>query len=295
MNTSIETLIDTANQLNGLDYNSPKVMIWKKNVYDHVRSNYGTDYVKMLDRIFRMGVVSRSRTEANSRYQEKIRNTVGLLQELRDIEPINTSSKDLSKSGDEVKDIVIQWLYEQQREDPERSIGWNKYEIMDELEDEGVIKSEIALAIDFLDDEGYFKSTSQNKVKYYRLSSKAQARVLPPSDYSKKSPSGYARITTNNGIIIIGDNYGTVHSEVRNQLIESLESLERLVGENDELDSSDKIDIKESSETIKSQLKRKSPDLSIIHSAWSTITAIATLDGFADAVNKVSELISRVG
>jgi hypothetical protein len=291
---TIDDLMQQATQLNGVDYDSPKIMIWKKNVYDHVRVNYENDYVKMLDRIFRANAMSRSKAEANSRFQTKIASTLELLEELKNVNPIDSSVRPSSVSADAVKDRIIEWLYKQQREEPERSVGWNKYEVMDDLEDEGFEKSEVALAIDFLDDEGYFKSTSQNKIKYYRLSSKAQSRVLPPSDYTRRSTPDYARVTTNNGIIIMGDNYGSISNVIRNELIELIDELEQLVSQNDNLGQSEKVDVKESSETIKSQLKRKTPDLTIVRSAWSTISSIATMDGFSSAITKIAALISQL-
>lgn len=297
----LDTLIERGSAIiNAADSKSPKVMIWKNDVRQFISSTFGSDYLKMLRKIETSGMrMMRSQAEIEAAFKERTQRIVDFLNELKDIEPKidkeDTASASASAgSGDAIKDAVIQYLYEEQRENPLRSIGWSRYEIINELNDNGHEESDVAFAIDFLDDEGYFKSTTSNKVKYHRLSSKALQQLLPPSAYARKKGESLPRILNNGGIVIVGDNYGDINLTDRTSLIEKIETIEAKVLESSDLDDVAKIDARESAETIKSQLRRKTPDFSIINNAWVAFQDIAVAQTFSESVKEVELLLEKI-
>lgn len=295
----LDTLIERGSAIiNAADSKSPKVMIWKNDVRQFISSTFGSDYVKMLRKIETSGMrMMRSQAEIEAAFRERTQRIVDFLNELKDIEPKidkEDTASTSAGSGDAIKDAVIQYLYEEQRENPLRSIGWSRYEIMNELNDNGHEESDVAFAIDFLDDEGYFKSTTSDKVKYHRLSSKALQQLLPPSAYARKKGESLPRILNNGGIVIVGDNYGDINLADRTSLIEKIETIEAKVLESSDLDDVAKIDARESAETIKSQLRRKTPDFSIINNAWVAFQDIAIAQTFSESVKEVELLLEKI-
>lgn len=288
---SVDELIEATEQLRDVEYDSPKVMLWKKKAKETILTQYGKEYLEMFDRVFVVRRISRSRAESNQMFQERIARVVELLKELVN-EPMKEEPKVVSSiktdSGDSIKDAIINWLYSAQKDNPSRQIGWHKYEIVREVSYQDFDESDVNFAFDFLEDEGYFKSTSQSKVKYYRLSSKAHKMIMPPSQYAKvKKGEGSARITNEGGVIVFGDNYGDIRVDARTEIIEKLEKIEAQILENDGIDDVSKLDVVGSSGTIKSQLRRKSPDFSIISSAWAAVEEGTQFGELSDSIKEV--------
>ena len=183
-------------------------------------------------------------------------------------------------SNDEAKDFVLQYLLKQQRKYPERSIGYPKAMITHDhdfnLGDEA--RSAVAMAVDFLEDEGFIKSQSQQHVKYYRLSSKGQTRVMGPSIYSRSNiSSGGAHVTNNGGLVFMGDNYGTVAVELRTEVSNALNDFVEMVSMLKDVEDNIKADLIQSATTIDAQVKTQKPDKTIITRAWEAMQVATTL------------------
>jgi hypothetical protein len=117
---------------------------------------------------------------------------------------------------------------------------------------------------------------------------------LPKSAYARKKGESLPRILNNGGIVIVGDSYGDINLTDRTSLIEKIEAIETKVLESSDLDDVAKIDARESAETIKSQLRRKTPDFSIINNAWIAFQDIAVAQTFSDSAKEVEHLLEKM-
>jgi hypothetical protein len=208
-------------------------------------------------------------------------------------------------SSDESKDYVLQYLLAMQRSLPQRHIGYPKAMIIND-EVDGIDRptgddaaASIGMAIDYLEDEGYIKAQTQQHVKFFRLTSKAQDKLLSPSAYSRgERNSGSIRLFNNGGVVVLGDNYGTITIDKRIQITTGLEELAGIIRAAGEMDDIEKTDLIQSIATIEAQIKKSDPDKNIVRLAWDAVQSglqtAATLEGATQLVTQLAPLIHHV-
>lgn len=105
------------------------------------------------------------------------------------------------------------------------------------------------------------------------------------------SPVSTTAITTNNSIIISGNNYGSV-SQTNIDVMHSLDELSDILQKSDKLTSEQKLEAINNIDTIKNQTVSPKPNKQIIKLAWDTVSAMATTAGATDFLTKITQLIS---
>jgi DNA-binding PadR family transcriptional regulator len=202
-------------------------------------------------------------------------------------------------TNDGAKDFVLQYLFDMQREYPQRHIGYPKAMIINAVDedsgDEDDGRASVGMAIDYLEDEGYLKTQTQQHVKYYRLTSKAQDKLLPRSAYSKSQQNdGSIRLFNNGGVLVMGDNYGTVTVDKRIQITNELEKIADLIQETNEVSEAEKADLIQSVATLQAQIKMQTPDKTIVERAWDTLQGASAIAGTVQLIGQLQPLILHV-
>jgi hypothetical protein len=202
---------------------------------------------------------------------------------------------------DEAKDYVLQYLLSMQRQYPNRHIGYPKAMIVRAVnkqvspDEYKSAQSMVNLAVDYLYDEGFLKTQSEEGTKFYRLSSKAQDRLLAPSAYSKqeRKDSGI-RVMNNDGVMVFGDNYGSVSIDKRVTITNELEKIAKLIENSQQTSEEQKADYLQSIATIQAQLKKPEPDKTIVSRAWQSLQAASTIAGTAEFIKLIAPVIMGV-
>lgn len=195
---------------------------------------------------------------------------------------------------DNAKDAVLNCLLYLQQKNSRRIVGFTKPIIARGLRSGTSGRSfgdfdpaVINMAIDYLDDKKYLKSTTQQGVKFYRLSDKAQDQLFGVSAYS--NPSNSFRVTNNYGVIMTGGaNYGSISIDSRQTILYSLEELAKEAEASGEISDINKATITQNILTIENQIKAPAPDESIISKAWSKIDKLASTSGAIQLVQMVA-------
>jgi len=105
------------------------------------------------------------------------------------------------------------------------------------------------------------------------------------------SPVSTTSITANNSIIISGNNYGSV-TQANSNTFELLGNLSEVLRNSAELTNDQKVEAINNIDTIKNQIVSPKPNKQIIKLAWQTVSAIATVSGASEFVEKIAELLS---
>lgn len=206
-------------------------------------------------------------------------------------------------SEDDIKDRVLQYVLELQEKRPNQHIGFPKVMITRGLAEElaGSRKetvSTISLAVDYLEDERFLKTQTQQGVKFYRLSSKAQDKLLTPSAYGRSSsPSSKqddVRVFGDGSIIVLGDNYGTITFDKRKEINNSLQELVNLIQATGDVTEEEKADLVQNVRTLDAQIKKPTPDKTIVQRAWQSMQGAATISGAAQLIGQLKPLIEAL-
>lgn len=109
-----------------------------------------------------------------------------------------------------------------------------------------------------------------------------------------RTPSAYNQINITNiqGVTVLGD--GNVVNAEYTDLSRALDEVERAIAERRDLGDEQKLDATADVATIRTQIAKKRPDQAIIRAAWASLQAIATIDGVAEALEKVGLLIRHL-
>lgn len=105
------------------------------------------------------------------------------------------------------------------------------------------------------------------------------------------TPVSTTSITANNSIIISGNNYGSV-TQANSYTFELLGNLSEVLRNSVELTNDQKVEAINNIDTIKNQIVSPKPNMQIIKLAWKTVSALATVSGASEFVEKIAELLS---
>ena len=201
----------------------------------------------------------------------------------------------MAVAHDQVKQAVLDHLYEKQRTQPHRARGYSSNEIMHHLPQHQA--SDVRLAIEFLDGEKWLTHTTERGVRSYRLGSKALDKYQP-SEFKNK-PLSTVQIQNMNGVMVMGDNLGTINQNNT----EGIQDIDRLIDflKASSASQDEKRELVADLETIKTQLLKKQPNSSIVESAWNAVKAgvgaasvLASGAGYVESVGRfLSKLIGH--
>ncbi len=204
----------------------------------------------------------------------------------------SNSTTESTNTWDNIRQAVLDMLYDEQRRHPQRIAGWTANEISFRLRD--INRADVGLAVEFLEGAGLLKAISDKSVKRYRLSSKAINRYQP-SKFQNKPFSSF-QISGQNNIVVMGDNLGDIEQK-NTDGISDIDSLISLIN-NSKISQQLKIDAVSDLETIKAQLIKQKPDKSIVSKAWEgaqlTLNATSKIAAVSDSIEKVSHFISTL-
>lgn len=203
--------------------------------------------------------------------------------------------------NDETKDSVLGFLLEMQQKSPGRHVGYPKLVIVRGLTNKqgretfgSLTVSGVGLAIDYLEDKGFLKTDTRDGVKFYRLSDKAQDKLLGPSAYSGAGHQNI-RVTNNNGVMILGGtNYGAISIDMRQQVLGGLEDIIREAKADQTLTEEDKASLIQNVLTLEAQVKAPEPDKTIVRHAWGTIEKAAALSGAIQLGQLVAQVAPHI-
>ena len=129
---------------------------------------------------------------------------------------------------------------------------------------------------------------AQEQIKF-RISDKGINHFEGPSQFQASRALTGINITNVRGITVIGDRNFVNYQY--GDLFRSLDLLGEEVRKSAQLTDEEKLNYQAEIETIKSQLAKPSPNRSIIREAWAGLAALATVEGVAQFVDRVTHLI----
>lgn len=166
----------------------------------------------------------------------------------------------------------------------------------------GMKQQQVMANLTYLIDKGWINKSEVQKtvhvkggtvpstVVWYEVSSAGIDKIEGESEF--RQSARYAGININAtgmNVITLGDGnvvsaqYATLHKELTN--------LQKKIA-GSQLPEGKKLDLSVDVESIKDQLAKSEPDKTIVGHLWKRVQEVATLGGFADAIQKVLPFIS---
>jgi hypothetical protein len=129
------------------------------------------------------------------------------------------------------------------------------------------------------------------EIHFYCISNKGIDYLEGPSKFQKSSKYDGINIENINNVVVTGnDNIVQIQYLELNQ---SLDLLDGGVRRSNDFSDEEKWNIQADIETIKSQLKKLSPDKGIIQKAWDAIKVVATTGSVVNLIITINKLISQ--
>lgn len=208
----------------------------------------------------------------------------------------------MNQKEDIVREDILQLLFEQfKRARSTKSQALTISKIKKGLKDKGYKEQEIVGALTFLKDRGWVKEEREEKKFFikgrlttseqikYRISDVGIVHFSGSSKFGAQTQFSGINITNIRGITVVG-NDNIVQIKYKG-LYEDLDQLGQVIRASDELSDKEKVEYQSDIETIKSQLPKENPNKTIIKTAWETLSKLATINGVASLISKVSMLI----
>ena len=207
------------------------------------------------------------------------------------------------KSDGDVRSAILEYLWKAWKNP--RGMDSHKLKISQitfDLKKKGIEKKYVIRNLHYLIETGwvieeikesqFFTGTMSvpTEKKTYRISKDGIDYFEGSSKFQKSNRLAGINISdVKNSVIILGDN-NVVRNEHR-ELFEALDGLGRHIRMNSEISDEEKIDHQADIDTMKAQLMKSKPDRDIVGKAWSTLKAIATINGIISFYTKVAPLI----
>lgn len=210
-----------------------------------------------------------------------------------------------SNQFDQIRRAILEYLDEvMSKAENEHLSRVTDAVILHELRDKGYEKHQLNQELIYLVEKGYVKKkvesssgfggTSRMKFSttYYYIGSKGRDYLHGASEEFKTSNYfGGINIQNIQGAIAIGQsNVAIVHKPHLN-LYQALDDLKEAVLNEKALSDEDKSEYVADIETIKSQVSKKNPSAVIVKTAWLGLSALSTIEGLIQFVERVRPLI----
>lgn len=185
---------------------------------------------------------------------------------------------------DELREKVLEYFFAIYNQTPTRR-----------LDTEMVIKAfptfkqdEVAAAIEYLADENYLKSVKKDWYVSYIISPKGQ-RLFVNSKFSPK-PYSPLQINTKGGIIVFGDNLGTIKQETVQSFEEITELIKKIL-ESEKLTDAKKREAIGDAETIRAQMTKKHPDKGILSKAFENLQYVGAVIEAVNVIKAIADML----
>jgi len=139
---------------------------------------------------------------------------------------------------------------------------------------------------------GKNKSIKMKQI-YYIISDKGIDFVEGDSKFKRSSFIGGINIGNIQGALVLGENNTVIVNQQHYDIYKSLTDLEEAVKTTTNISDDDKAEYLGDITTLKGQIAKKKPNVSIVKLAWSAISALSTIEGLNQFIERVSPLIQK--
>lgn len=166
----------------------------------------------------------------------------------------------------------------------------------------GLKQQQVMSNLTYLIDNGWVKTLDVEKTvvvkggtipqvtTYYEITAKGIDKIEGGSQFEPKPRYAGINITaTGQNIITLGDG-NLVNAEFA-KLRAALDELQAAITETQDLDEATKLDLVVDVESLKDQLAKSEPNVSVISQIWKGLEKVATLSSLVDAYQKAEPLI----
>lgn len=183
--------------------------------------------------------------------------------------------------------------------------------IIHELRDKGYESNEVTKELIYLVSSGMVKKISETyttqtwdfekrkskptkaKQIYYMISDKGIDFVEGDSKFKRNSFVGGINIGNIQGALVLGENNTVIVNQQHYDIYKSLTELEEAVKTTTNISDEDKAEYLGDITTLKGQIAKKKPNISIIKLAWSAISTLSTIEGLNQFIERVFPLIQN--
>jgi len=213
------------------------------------------------------------------------------------------------QTDDEVREIILQYLYERNRSATSRrgkttgaavTIGVMRADLK---ASHGLIAQQVHSNLTYLESQGWVEDRPLAKsfttrtggvvpaaTSYYIITAAGIDRIGGPSVFTRDRFEGIRIEATGQNIITLGD--GNQVNARFQALGESLSELRQAIKTSARLDETQKMELVVDVDTLQTQLARPTPNRELVSRLWKGINRAASVAGLAEAAAKVGGLIA---
>jgi hypothetical protein len=218
-------------------------------------------------------------------------------------------SKEPPLTDDQVRGIILQYLYDRNREATSRRGKATGAAVTISVlraglkASHGLTGQQVHSNLTYLESQGWVEDRPVTKsvptrtgavipstTSYYIITAAGIDRIGGPSVFTRDRFEGIRIEATGQNIITLGD--GNQVDARFQALGESLSELREAIKKSDKIDETQKMELVVDVDTLQTQLGRTSPNHRLISQLWEGINRAAAIAGLADAAAKVGALIS---
>jgi len=216
-------------------------------------------------------------------------------------------SKRPARSNDEIRRIMLQYFYERNRKATsvrgKRGSAATISTIRAELKAQhGLSVQEVMSNLRYLISQGWVEETKVEKqvplptgtvvpqaTSYYAITAAGIDKIEGPSEFTRNPFHGINIQATGQNIITVGD--GNQVNAVFRDVGQTLSELADQIRQSTELTEEQKLEYVADIQSMQAQLAKPQPNRSVLRSIWSGLQALATIQGVAGALERVSMVL----
>jgi hypothetical protein len=221
--------------------------------------------------------------------------------------PDMPKSKRPARSNDEIRRIMLQYFYERNRKATsvrgKRGSAATISIIRAELKAQhGLSVQEVMSNLRYLISQGWVEETKVEKqvplptgtvvpqaTSYYAITAAGIDKIEGPSEFTRNPFHGINIQATGQNIITVGD--GNQVNAVFRDVGQTLSELADQIRQSTELTEEQKLEYVADIQSMQAQLAKPQPNRSVLRSIWSGLQALATIQGVAGALERVSMVL----
>src|SRR5262245_15706939 len=209
--------------------------------------------------------------------------------------------------NDDRRDKILRFLYDRHRmAQGITAIPIGIQDLRREMKNRhGLKRSEVASNLDYLIQIGWVRPEVKSRSfltaggmvlpreqTKYKISEVGINHLEAASMFKKPQAAGQVNITNVQGVTVVGE--GNVVNAKFTGLSSALDQLDQAIADSQQLTDEQKLDAAGDISAIRAQVAKKNPNPSVIRGAWAGLKALPVLGNAADAIAKVSKLLSSL-
>jgi hypothetical protein len=135
---------------------------------------------------------------------------------------------------------------------------------------------------------------ARGKQIYYMISDKGIDFVQGDSKFKRNSLVAGINIGSIQGALVLGENNTVIVNQQHYDIYKSLSELEEAIKTTSNIADEDKIEYLGDVATLKGQVAKKHPNIDVVKLTWSTLTALSTVEGVMQFIDRVSPFIQNL-